>query len=373
MGGALRDADINIMEWEEPGRLVALAVLRIIGVNFVLAKSLLGLSLSLLLLTSASAQQWAEKMFQGPLSHDFGTVARASKVEHRFTLKNLYKETVHITAVTTSCGCATPSITKRTLKTYETAEIVAKFNTTSFTGSRSATITVTIDKPFYAEVQMRVKGTIRTDVVFSPASVQFGEVQVGSKTTKTIKVAYAGRGDWKIVDVRSANPHLEVELLPTRRSGGRVDYEIVVHLKDDAPIGSLRDQLVLITNDPNVPRIPLYVEGNVLAAVTISPSPLFLGSLTPGQSVTKKLIVRSKTPFKITSVDCEDKRFAFKLPETSKTLHVVPVTFTADESMGEVIHKLCFHTDRGKAIAPKVEVRAKVIEPKVTAKAGEVR
>ncbi|MCH8921823.1 MAG: DUF1573 domain-containing protein [Planctomycetes bacterium] len=327
-----------------------------------LAKSLLGLSLSFALLSAASAQQWAEKMFQGPLSHDFGTVARASKVEHRFTLKNLYKETVHIAGVTSSCGCTTPSITKDTLNTYETCEIVAKFNTRSFTGSRSATITVTIDKPFFAEVQMRVKGTIRTDVVFSPASVQFGEVPVGTPIKRTVRVAYAGRSDWKIVDVRSANPHLEVELSPTRRSGGRVDYEIVVHLKDDAPIGSLRDQLVLITNDRNVPRIPLYVEGRISAAVTISPSPLYLGTLTPGKSVTKQLIVRSKTPFKITSVDCKDKRFEFKLPDSSKTLHVVPVTFTADTSMGEVVHSIYFHTDRGKAVTPEVKVRAKVVE-----------
>ena len=327
-----------------------------------LAKSLLGLSLSFLLLSAASAQQWAEKMFQGPLHHEFGTVARASKVEHRFTLKNLYKETVHIAGVSSSCGCTTPSITNRTLKTYETSEIVATFNTSSFTGSRGATITVRIDKPYYAEVQLRVKGTVRTDIVFSPASVQFGEVPVGTPIKRTVKVAYAGRGDWEIVDVRSANPHLEVELSPTRRSGGRVDYEIVVHLKADTPLGSLRDQLVLITNDRNVPRIPLYVEGHISAAVTISPSPLYLGSLTPGESVTKQLIVRSKTPFKITSVDCEDERFKFKLPESSKTLHVVPVTFTAGDSTGEVIRKLCFHTDRGKAIAPKFEVRAKVIE-----------
>ena len=327
-----------------------------------LAKSLLGLSLSFLLLSAASAQQWAEKMFQGPLHHEFGTVARASKVEHRFTLKNLYKETVHIAGVSSSCGCTTPSITNRTLKTYETSEIVATFNTSSFTGRRGATITVTIDKPYYAEVQLRVKGTVRTDVVFSPASVQFGEVPVGTPIKKTVNVAYAGRGDWEIIDVRSANPHLEVELSPTRRSGGRVDYKIVVHLKADTPIGSLRDQLVLVTNDRNVPRIPLYVEANISATVTISPSPLYLGTLTPGESVTKQLIVRSKTPFKITSVDCEDERFKFKLPESSKTLHVVPVTFTADESMGEVIHSLCFHTDRGKAVAPKFEVRAKVIE-----------
>ena len=50
------------------------------------------------------------------------------------------------------------------MKTYEKGAIVATFNTNSFHGQRGATLTVIIDKPFYAEVQLHVRGYIRSDV-----------------------------------------------------------------------------------------------------------------------------------------------------------------------------------------------------------------
>ena len=79
---------------------------------------------------------------------------------------------VHISGVRASCGCTTPSISKDTLKTWETGAIIAKFNTDSFLGKKSATLTVTIDKPFYAEVQLNVAGYIRSDIVFNPGAVR---------------------------------------------------------------------------------------------------------------------------------------------------------------------------------------------------------
>ena len=107
--------------------------------------------LAAIIAPQASAQQWARKMFK-VAKHDFGTVARGSAQQFSFVLTNIYKETVHIVGVRSSCGCTSPKVTKNTLKTYEKGAILAVYNTKSFTGSKSATLTVTIDKPFYAEV-----------------------------------------------------------------------------------------------------------------------------------------------------------------------------------------------------------------------------
>ncbi|MFM8496155.1 MAG: DUF1573 domain-containing protein, partial [Planctomycetia bacterium] len=104
---------------------------------------------------TAQAQEWATKMFN-VTSHNFGTVAKGSKTEYRFVFRNMYKEDLHVVGVRTSCGCTSPEVTKRDLKTHETAEVVAKFNTRTFLGQHGATLTVTFDKPFFAEVQLRV-------------------------------------------------------------------------------------------------------------------------------------------------------------------------------------------------------------------------
>ena len=59
----------------------------------------------------AGAQEWATKMFR-ETSHNFGKVARNAKIEYRFPIYNPYKETVHVAAVSSSCGCTTPEIVK---------------------------------------------------------------------------------------------------------------------------------------------------------------------------------------------------------------------------------------------------------------------
>ena len=70
------------------------------------------------------------------------------------------------------------------LKTYAQGTIVAIFNTTAFLGQHGATITVVLDKPFYAEVQLHVSGFIRSDVQIEPGSVQMGQFEQGSRPSK---------------------------------------------------------------------------------------------------------------------------------------------------------------------------------------------
>ena len=52
----------------------------------------------LVLAPPSAAQEWADKMFE-TRSHDFGTIARASKAEFAFELSNLYLDDVHIASV----------------------------------------------------------------------------------------------------------------------------------------------------------------------------------------------------------------------------------------------------------------------------------
>lgn len=292
--------------------------------------------------SAASAQEWANKMFTGR-NHNFGTVAKNSQQVYYFELQNVYKETVHISGVRASCGCTTPSILKDTLKTWEKGAVVARFNTDSFLGQKSATLTVTIDKPYFAEVQLQVQGYIRSDVVFNPGVVDFGEVQPGTSVERKVQLQYAGRQDWAISDIRSGSDHIEVSMQPTARANGRVNYELTVRLKDDAPAGFMSDYLHIVTNDGQA-NIPLAVSGRVVPAVTVSPASFFVGKLDPGQTATQNLIVKAKTPFRIVEVKCDDPSFEFKTSEEAKQIHIIPVTFTASKS-GKVSCKIVVHTD----------------------------
>ncbi len=326
------------------------------------------LTLTAILGTNAACgQEWAEKMFN-KREHDFGTVARGAETVYRFELTNLYKQTMKIASVTSSCGCTSPSVENETFDTYEKAYIVAKFNTHSHIGRKGATLTVRFAPPYRAEVQLRVHGNIRSDVVFEPGKVQFGSVDQGIEKEQLIKVNYAGRSNWQIVDVTNDNDHFEVELEEKSRYGGQVKYGLLVRLKDNLPPGYVKDQITVVTNDglADSQRIPLIVEGRVVPEISVTPEALVLGDVPSGESVTKKIIVRGKKPFKILDVNCGDDCFTFKTDTDSKALHIVELTFNPGSQSGPIKVPVKITTDRGPNRDAKLMVSAKVVAPEPT-------
>ena len=286
------------------------------------------LLVSLLIAQEGRSQEWAKKMFKMH-SHDFGTVARGTDQSFAFEITNLYEEDVHISRVRSTCGCTDARTTKKTLKTFEKGKIVATFNTKSYLGHRSATITVVIDKPFQAEVQLNVVGTIRGDIVIEPGDAQLGDVDQGAGKEIKVSILHSGNSSWEILDVRSANAHFEVELNETKRIAGRVAYDMTVRLKPNCPAGYVQDHLTLVTNDSRLKTVTVPVHGRVVPALTVSPASLFMGVLEPGQTVTKRLIVRAKSPFTVSDIRCPNDCIEIDTPEGEKKLHFVPVTFTA--------------------------------------------
>lgn len=297
--------------------------------------------LGLLLLSggAASAQEWATKMFE-VTSHDFRAVARGSKCEYHFEFKNIYKEDVHVASVRSSCGCTTPSVTKSTLETRDTSAIVATFNTTSFSGSKTATITVVFDRPYYAEVRLQVTGYIRTDVVVEPAEIAFGEVPEGESKEVTVSVTRRGRPDWRIEDVRSECTDLAVRLGKPQIVNDSVQYPLVVRMKESMPVGELRDRLTLVTNEESAPTIELSASGRVRPSLTVSPFAWNIGTIDPQATTEKRLMVRGDQDFELQEVVCDDKRFSFEVPKGSKKIHFVKATFTAGADAGKVNERI---------------------------------
>lgn len=311
---------------------------------------------------TVQAQTWAEKMF--PVrSHDFGTVARGAKAEFAFELKNRYTEDVHIASVRSTCGCTTPRIEQDTLKTYEKGAIIAHVNSGSFLGNQSATITVTIDKPQYAQVQLSVKVYVFSDVLLAPSSVALGSVDRGMPVERAVSIRYTGRSDWEILEVKSDNPHLTAAVTEKSRQGNRIEYELRAVLGKEAPAGYVNETLWLVTNDLRAKSIPVPVEGRILDSITASPQSLFLGAVLPGQTVTKQIILRGQQPFRITSVACGCECLQASVPQNqeAKSMVLLPVKFTAGKTTGKFNQTVSIETDAGQMVL-KVPILAMVGE-----------
>jgi hypothetical protein len=315
------------------------------------------------------AEAWVAKMFEKQ-EHNFGTVARGSDTVYRFAVKNIYKQDIELLSVRSSCGCTSPSIEKKVLKTGDVGYVTAAFNTRTFTGVHGATLTVEVrwnDGGNWrrGETQLRVNGNIRGDVVFTPGAVRFDSVDQGKISEQNVVVAYAGRSDWKIVDVRGASDDLEVEMTRKQQSSQRATYELLVRLKDSAPAGYFNDQLVIVTNDEQNPRIPMYISGRVVSAIS-APDSVLLGEVARGGQVSKKIIIRGRAPFRILSVQCEDEEcFQFNTDDQARERHIVEIVFNANRDPGTVRQTIHLATDLGEGYNATLTAYAKVL-PAVT-------
>lgn len=319
-----------------------------------------------------TAQEWAKKLFT-VTAHDFGTVANGAKTEFRFPIKNVYVEDLHIVNIRSSCGCTTPTLVMKgeskapeggglTLKTYEQGEVLAQFNTHIMTGYKRATLTLTIDKPYHAEVQLTVQGNIITDIQVTPNHIDLSTVSQGEAVEKTITLTRTGRRDWKIMDIRCANTNFEVEPLEKSRTLSSVTYELKVKLRDTAPAGAINDQLVLVTNDDRMPQFPIQVQGEVRPELSITPNLWMAGSLLPGEAAKKTLVIRNnnKKPFKIINIVSDDPAIQFKPLDPAapaKALHVLPITLTATDNPGRQVKTLRIETDLGTTLTPELSVQ----------------
>lgn len=277
-------------------------------------------------------------------SHDFGSVARAAKIEHSFTFKNTLDHELHVVGVRSSCGCTSPRVEVRTIKPGEEGAVIAAFNTRAFTGQRGATVTVTFDKPYYAEVQLQVRGYIRTDVVIDPPQAELGNIDRGAPVEKVLAINYAGRNDWKITAAQPESSFVVTELVEKSRTNGRVSYDLVVKLAPDAPVGYLKDAIWLTTNDQRSPRFPVAVEGNVTAELTVSPASLLLGQVRAGEVVHKQIAVKGRAPFRVLRIAGDDS-FTFQTDDDSKVVHLIAVTYAAPSSPGPVSARIQIETD----------------------------
>lgn len=285
--------------------------------------------------------KFPDAMFE-KTSHDFGVVARGADTTYRLKLKNIYKNTVHISNIRVTCGCTAGEPSQETLLSGEEAYIEIKMDTRRFTRRKDSNVIVTFDQPQVAELTIPITAYIRTDVVIEPGSAQFGSLQLGEKSERTLKIAYAGREDWKIKKVETGSDLIEAEAVETSRAGGNVNYDLHVRVSDKTPLGVLRKYITLLTDDESNPEVPLLVEGDVKPEFEVSPPLVQLGTMKPGETRNVRIVVKAKKPFEVESVTCDKLRdvFAVRLPKSAAPVQVIPLTVTAPAQAGRMEEQL---------------------------------
>jgi hypothetical protein len=310
-------------------------------------QALVALIVAAFSVSSAPAQQpWAEKMFKEGLNHDFGSVPRGAQLSYRFVITNIYAVRMEITSVKSGCGCVTAKAAKVSLEPRESTTIDVTMDARRFTGLKTVGITITVGPDYISSAQLRVSANSRADIVFNPGQVTFGTVTRGQPASQVIDVEYAGVLEWQVTKASANDLPVEVSLGELYRRPGQVGYRVRVTLKPDAPIGTLKGDLFLNTNDPASPILPVLVEGVVQSNLTVSPAALSLGAVKIGETVTRRVVVRGNKPFRVLGVEGlgEGMQLDPRLSDTSAPVQVVSFKCVFNKT-GEFRHIVKIKTD----------------------------
>jgi Protein of unknown function (DUF1573) len=330
-----------------------------------------GLLVILALAAPARAQDqygWAHKLINPggkPIAeHDFGPVAKGSLLQHRIPISNIYSVPLNV-QLGVSCDCVTVTCNKPVLQPKESATLDIQMDSRRFNGPKEVTVFFTVvNQQFFSTALFKLKANCRTDVAMNPGVVNFNIVPRGEQRQSQVTVEYAGMLDWQITQAPS-NELFDVTVNQKYRQPGRVGYIVQMSLKNDAPAGSYKQELLLSTNDPNAPNLPIPFELTVQPALAVLPEIARFGGARVGATSEQKLFVRSGgKPFKIVGVDglSDGLSIAEPLPTDLKPVHILTLKF-APTAAGPVNKKLKFLTDSGDSLSATCTVDCTVAAP----------
>jgi hypothetical protein len=302
-----------------------------------------------------------EQFFKDGLTHEFGTVPRGTQLHHRVKMKNIYAVPLEVNA-RVGCNCVTVSPLSQVLQPRQEGYLDVSMDTSKLSGYKSVNIYITVGPEYVSSTTLRVSATSRTDVVVNPGQISFGVVPRGQPTAPhTIDVEYAGVLDWRIGEIVKHDAPLEVTLKELYRRAGQVGYQVAVALKADAPPGPFRHELLLRTNDPASPLVPILVEANIQASVSVAPNLVRMGTLKVGESVTKLVVVRASKPFRIVAIDGQGDGVVAELPTTAAPVQVLKLKYQPVKP-GELRRQLQIKTDLDQESVASVTIEGS-IEP----------
>lgn len=284
-----------------------------------------------------AGETWADALFQEH-AHDFGAVPRGAVVRHPFVLTNRYAESLSIVDVRASCGCTSGRASASVVPPGGQAVIEARMDTRNFVGEKATTLTVTLltASGRQGEARLAVRSNILSDIVLNPGTLDFGAVNRGQTPRQVLTVDRIGQPGWKVermVATTRLSQFIDAQIVPVASPRGQ-SYRLTVSIRPDAPSGAVREEIRILTNDPESPVIPVLVRAEVRGALAASPSLLSLGRASSASGVSGRFLVRGNQPFSISRIEGAGDGFQVKADDAGarKPLHIVTVTFQPSET-----------------------------------------
>lgn len=293
---------------------------------------------------------------------DAGEVARGNKVTAEFKIENQGDGPLEIKRVEPACGCTVASF-DRVIAPGATGTVRAVVDTTGFAGPISKSVTVLSNDPATPRLVLTVKVDVRAHVVANPSYARLIHTRTLPPPSTAFTVASDDREDFTVTRVESPHEWVVATVREATAEERLADvdgrqWRVVVELAEDAPVGPLRDFLVVHTDHPGQPKLEVPLSGVVRPVLHLTPSTANFGELVlAGQAreVGLTLINFGTEPVEVRSAttDIAGAETRIQEVEAGKRWRIV-VRLTPEVAKGKVDGDLVIETS--SAELPRLEV-----------------
>jgi hypothetical protein len=206
----------------------------------------------------------------------FGTVPEGQVVEHDFIIKNAGQSTLDITKLLPSCGCTASTIANNSITAGAQTTVKVNFNTRGFSGAKVKTVKLFTNDPDEPSVVLSLVGAIQKDITITPQRLEFLKLVHGEDSPNnhaSVIVKTREGTSLKLRKVVSISKYVKV----IEKELNSFETEVKVAIDPSAPVGELRERVILDLAGAPYKSINLPIYAQIKANVYAEPKTISFG------------------------------------------------------------------------------------------------
>lgn len=227
-------------------------------------------------------------VFADPV-YDFGTVNAGKEYDHRYYFTNSGDQTLLVTNVHSTCGCAVAGEWSKSVEPGESGSVPIKVNSTKILGAIQKSISVFSNDKEHPITELTIRGKVGNPIEYAPKWAYFNiPVDATVAPPQTVRLTNSALAGLAVYNPTSSSPVFRAEVI-TNTPGK--DYRIVISVVPPFAPGVTKGEVTVTTSSPDMPKITFDTMANVQSAVSLMPSQILLPTGPLPNAVTNSVVI----------------------------------------------------------------------------------
>jgi hypothetical protein len=226
---------------------------------------------------------------------DFGTVSQGAKVSHDFAIKNEGNADLNIHRIVPACGCTAASSGGDRIAPGQMGTVKVELDTTDISGSKLRLVRVFTSDMNEPMTTLTLKGNVEPNVKIEPNRVAFNNVTRSASTTpesREVRIAVKPESGLQLAGIKSFSKLVKVDV----REQGPQGAVIAVSLDPSAPVGEVRERLVVNLRGEREMSVNIPVFANVQGPLKLNPGTLSFGIVEGAEPIERSVKFENTGP-----------------------------------------------------------------------------